>query len=54
MIRLEGYTVREASNLKAGYKRLEKEDIDLILCDVKLLIVMDWNFISQVKPKYPF
>src|SRR5258708_5946312 len=36
IIRLEGFTVLEAENLKAGNRLLEKEDIDVILCDVKL------------------
>jgi len=36
IIQLEGYTVTEASGLRAGLKVLEKEPIDIVLCDVKL------------------
>src|SRR5690242_1183223 len=36
IIRLEGFTVLEAENLKQGGKLLEKGDIDVLLSDVKL------------------
>ncbi|HWK06827.1 MAG TPA: sigma-54 dependent transcriptional regulator [Puia sp.] len=46
IIRLEGYTVLEAESLKAGAKLLEKEAIDVVLCDVKL---PDGNGVDSVK-----
>ena len=46
IIKLEGYTVIEAGNLKAAHKTLNKEDIDVILCDVKLT---DGNGVDFVK-----
>src|ERR1700749_5322777 len=36
IIRLEGLTVVEAETLKAGNRLLDKENIDVVLCDVKL------------------
>jgi two-component system, NtrC family, response regulator len=36
IIRLEGMAVLEAETLKAGSRLLDKEDIDVVLCDVKL------------------
>jgi DNA-binding NtrC family response regulator len=36
IIRLEGFTVLEAETMKAGLRLLDKEDVDVVLCDVKL------------------
>ena len=36
IISLEGFTVLTAASLKEGAKILQKENIDVILCDVKL------------------
>ena len=36
LIKLEGFAVTEADDLKAAYKAIEKEEPDVILCDVKL------------------
>lgn len=36
LIRLEGFTVTETGNLKYAYKIIEREDPEVILCDVKL------------------
>ena len=36
IIRLEGYSVIEASNVKEGLKKLEKEDFHVVITDVKL------------------
>ena len=46
IIRLEGYTVLEAESLKAGGKLLDKESVDVVLCDVKL---PDGNGVEAVK-----
>lgn len=36
IIRLEGFEVIEAADCKTGIKKLEQNDIDVVLCDVKL------------------
>jgi DNA-binding NtrC family response regulator len=53
VIRLEGYSVLEAGNLKTGSKMLENNAIDVILCDVKLPDGSGVDFIKKVKMKYP-
>jgi two-component system, NtrC family, response regulator len=53
IISLEGFTVLEAGNLSAASKVLEKENVDVILCDVKLPDGHGVDFLKQVKPKYP-
>ena len=53
IIRLEGFSVSEANSLKAGYKAIEREPPDIILCDVKLQDGNGVDFISEVKKKYP-
>lgn len=51
LIRLEGYTVIEAGNLKSALKAIEKEEPDVILCDVKLPDGNGVDFISEIKAK---
>jgi len=53
IITLEGFTVIEASNLKAGLKILEKDQVDVILCDVKLPDGNGVEFVKELKPKFP-
>lgn len=53
IIRLEGYTVLEAENLKAGGKLLEREAIDVVLCDVKLPDGNGVEFVKDLKAKHP-
>lgn len=53
IIKLEGFTVLEAGNLKAGAKQLEKENIDIVLCDVKLPDGNGVDFVKTIKPLYP-
>jgi len=53
IIRLEGYTVLEAENLKAGKKLLEKEAVDVVLCDVKLPDGNGVDFVKEIKTRYP-
>ena len=53
IIKLEGFTVHEAPTLKAGLKLLEKEVINIVLCDVKLPDGSGVDFVNTVKPKYP-
>ena len=53
LIKLEGFAVTEVGNLKAAHKAIEKEEPDVILCDVKLPDGNGIDFISQVKPTHP-
>jgi two-component system, NtrC family, response regulator len=46
IIKLEGYTVFEAGNLRSAQKIFDKENIDVVLCDVKL---PDGNGVDFVK-----
>jgi two-component system, NtrC family, response regulator len=53
ILRLEGFEVDEAANLKAGYKLIEKEEPDVILCDVKLPDGNGIDFIKTIRTKFP-
>lgn len=53
LIKLEGYSVIESGNLKSGLKEIEKENPDVILCDVKLPDGNGVDFIRDVKAKFP-
>jgi DNA-binding NtrC family response regulator len=53
IIGLEGYTVHEADSLKTGLRLLEKEPIQVILCDVKLPDGNGIDFIEKVKSRFP-
>ena len=52
LIKLEGFAVTEAGNLKMAHKAIEKEEPDVILCDVKLPDGNGIDFIKEVKAKY--
>jgi two-component system, NtrC family, response regulator len=54
IVSLEGYSVTEAGNFKAAFKLLEKEDIDIILCDVKLPDGNGVDVVTEIKTKYPY
>ncbi|HMH35032.1 MAG TPA: sigma-54 dependent transcriptional regulator [Puia sp.] len=53
IISLEGFTVFEAGNVKTASRLLEKETIDILLCDVKLPDGNGVDFTATVKEKYP-
>lgn len=53
IIILEGYTVVEAGTLKTALKAIEKEDPDIILCDVRLPDGDGVSFISTAKTRAP-
>ena len=53
IIKLEGFDVVEAGNLKTAFKILEKEDVDVILCDVKLPDGNGVDFVIKAKTKLP-
>lgn len=50
---LEDFDVITVSNLKAATKRLELEDIDVVVCDVKLPDGSGVDFSKLVKKQYP-
>jgi DNA-binding NtrC family response regulator len=54
IIKLEGYTVSEAGTFKAAVKILEKELIDVVLCDVKLPDGNGVDFVREIKTTHPF
>src|SRR5258707_1784535 len=53
IIRLEGYTVLEAETLKAGNRLLDKEDIDVVLGDVKLPDGNGVDLVRDLKLRHP-
>jgi two-component system, NtrC family, response regulator len=53
MLQLEGYTVLEAENARAGLKTLEREPIHLIISDVKLPDKNGIELTAQIKATYP-
>jgi DNA-binding NtrC family response regulator len=54
IISLEGFQVKEAKTLKSGIAVLEKDAIDIILCDVKLPDGNGIAFTQEVKKRFPF
>ena len=53
IITLEGFRVLEADTIKAAGKMLERETIDVVLCDVKLPDGNGVGFTKTIKEKYP-
>lgn len=53
IITLEGYHVLETANIKAAQKLLEKEEVDVVICDVKLPDGSGVDFSRILKEKYP-
>ncbi|HTC01348.1 MAG TPA: sigma-54 dependent transcriptional regulator [Ferruginibacter sp.] len=53
IITLEGFTVIEAGTLKASLKIIEHEQVDVILCDVKLPDGNGVEFVKEIKSKFP-
>ena len=52
IISLEGYTVVEASSLKDARKKLAKEAIDIVLCDVRLPDGNGVEFTAEIQQHY--
>lgn len=50
---LEGYTVLEAENARAGLKVLEREEVHLVISDVKLPDKNGIELSAQIKQLYP-
>jgi len=53
IVSLEGFEVIEASTGKAGLKRLETQDVDAVLCDVKLPDGNGVDLVKEIKAKQP-
>lgn len=53
LITLEGFQAWEANNLQKACSILEKEKIDVVLCDVRLPDGDGVDFTSVIKSKYP-
>lgn len=54
IISLEGFDVAEAGTLKEGKSFLEKDPVDVVLCDVKLPDGNGVDFVKQVRQDYPY
>lgn len=53
LLSLEGYSILEAGNIKAAGKLLEKEEVQVVLSDVKLPDGNGVQFTSELKRLYP-
>ncbi len=53
IITLEGFEVLESANAKSAWKKLDQQDIDIIICDVKLPDANGVELCQQAKQKYP-
>jgi DNA-binding NtrC family response regulator len=53
IISLEGFKVQEAGTMGAGFEILNRHEIDVILCDVKLPDGNGVQFVKEAKAKYP-
>lgn len=53
LLALEGYTLHEAPNVRAAMKILEKEEIHIILSDVKLPDGNGVELVGNIRTRYP-
>lgn len=53
LLKLEGFAITEAGNIKAAWKAIEADEPDVILCDVKLPDGNGVDFITEAKRKHP-
>ena len=53
IVKSEGFEVLEAPDLKSGFKKLEQNDIDVVLCDVKLPDGNGVEFLEKIKINFP-
>ncbi|HET8828409.1 MAG TPA: sigma-54 dependent transcriptional regulator [Pelobium sp.] len=53
IVKLEGYEVKEARDVKEGLQLLAKEVIDVVLCDVKLPDGNGVSLAEKIKTDYP-
>ena len=54
IVKSEGFDVIEAGDLKSGFKKLEHNNIDVVLCDVKLPDGNGVDFLEKIKCSFPF
>jgi two-component system NtrC family response regulator len=53
IIRLEGFDILEAGDCKSGLKKLYQNDIDIVLCDVKLPDGNGMELLAKIKALHP-
>ena len=53
IISLEGFDVLEAADVRSGMQQLERTDIDVVLCDVKLPDGNGVSITQEIKDRYP-
>lgn len=53
IVKSEGFNVVEAADLKSGFKKLEQNEIDVVLCDVKLPDGNGVDFVPKIKVAFP-
>ncbi len=53
IIGLEGFDVQVAGDCKTGLNKLDREDFDVVLCDVKLPDGNGVEFTKKIKDKFP-
>lgn len=53
IISLEGFEVLQAADFKTTWKKLEQNDIDVVICDVKLPDGNGVEFSKKIKDQYP-
>ena len=53
IIKSEGFEVIEAGDIKSGFKKLEHNEIDVVLCDVKLPDGNGVDFVENIKTTFP-
>ena len=53
IVNSEGFEVMEAGDLKSGFKKLEQNEIDVVLCDVKLPDGNGVDFLEKIKSSFP-
>ena len=53
IVKSEGFEVLEAGDLKSGFKKLEHNEIDVVLCDVKLPDGNGVDFLEKIKASFP-
>jgi DNA-binding NtrC family response regulator len=53
IVKSEGFNVIEAPDLRSSFKKLELEDIDVVLCDVKLPDGNGVDFLQKIKSSFP-
>lgn len=53
IVKSEGFDVLEAPDLKSGFKKMEYNEIDVVLCDVKLPDGNGVDFVQKIKTNFP-